>query len=358
MRAPEELRPSPQTEEMLRRLREEYPPLTPVDESELFVRYANNRQRLEELLVLHHVTFIVPYAKRWAAYYRDANVDDMIQCGFIGLWKAAKKFDPETYKVRFSTYAGYRASAEMQYNTRLISHKIDVGCASLNYKVGDGEDGCELIDFIHNNICDEFKYTPIGDWLEHRDMVGFARKIIETANFKSERNREIYRQYVEEGDTLENIGRKHGISREAVRLVVIDGQKAVTRKARSIDRAYFHTRTTDYDRFTGPYKKPDRNNRRKVVVEHRAPWDIESYIAYERYKLDKKYGKLKVESQVEDKWVKPEGPQLTSNGFTAKRFIVKGVAFVFSGGRWLPENTVKPPKESDYGFEADRRKVC
>ena len=115
MRSPEELRPSPQTEEMLRRLRAEYPPLTPVDESELFVRYANNRQRLEELLVLHHVTFIVPYAKRWAAHYRDANVDDMIQCGFIGLWKAAKKFDPETYKVRFSTYAGYSASAEMQY---------------------------------------------------------------------------------------------------------------------------------------------------------------------------------------------------------------------------------------------------
>ena len=110
MSASVEKLPSAQMVQTLRALRDQYPPLTAEEASELILRWQGNREHLNELLVLHNASLLMGWAKNYAMKYRDMDVDDMIQCGFIGLWRAAKKFEPER-GLRFSTYAGYHADS-------------------------------------------------------------------------------------------------------------------------------------------------------------------------------------------------------------------------------------------------------
>ena len=64
---------------------EKHPPLTPEEESEMVLREGHNRERLNELLVLHNVALIVRSAKAYALQYRDQDVDDMIAEGLMGM---------------------------------------------------------------------------------------------------------------------------------------------------------------------------------------------------------------------------------------------------------------------------------
>ena len=91
--------------------------------------------------------------------------------------------------------------------------------------------------------------------------------------------------------------------------------------------------TTNWDRIAP--KSVVKNIRRQTQwSRYMAEW-----IAWERYKLGIKNAEPLMVKET-------QGPRLTSEGFTAKRLIVEGKAFVFSGGKWAPA-----PKEEDYGFK-------
>ena len=73
-------------------------------------------------------------------YHKYANDDDVIQCGMIGLWKAAKSYQPE--KSKFATYASKCILSEIgQYFRKENKHSHNV---SLNCPIDTDEDGNEL----------------------------------------------------------------------------------------------------------------------------------------------------------------------------------------------------------------------
>jgi len=97
------------------------------------------------------------------------------------------------------------------------------------------------------------------------------------------------------------------------------------------------TRTTNWDRI-GTYCS---HSQRIGNTEYRTSHDIVGLIYFERYKLGLK-GHANITS------VRSVGPTLTSNGFTARKFTVKGRDFVFKDGKWIPAQ-----KEESYGYEED-----
>lgn len=331
--------PSAPMVQMLRALREQYPPLTAEEESELILRWQGNRERMNELLVLHNASLLTGWAKSYAMKYRDMDVDDMIQCGFIGLWRAAKKFEPER-GLRFSTYAGYHAQSAMGYATRLRSYLVDRRSVSLNYKLEskDGEEKQELIDVVQGRIVDGFKETSLAEWLESRDSLAFAEKVIEETRGVCKRDKEIYLRKAK-GETLDMIGADYGVSRERARQIVekVVGHVRLTACRADGHRWQTRTRTTNWDRI-GTYCS---HSQRIGNTEYRTSHDIVGLIYFERYKLGLK-GHANITS------VRSVGPTLTSNGFTARKFTVKGRDFVFKDGKWIPAQ-----KEESYGYEED-----
>ena len=339
MSASVEKLPSAQMVQTLRALRDQYPPLTAEEESELILRWQGNREHLNELLVLHNASLLMGWAKNYAMKYRDMDVDDMIQCGFIGLWRAAKKFEPER-GLRFSTYAGYHAQSAMGYATRLSGYLVDRRSVSLNYKLDskDGEEKQELIDVVQGRIVDEFRETSLAEWLESRDNLAFAEKVIEGTRGVCKRDKDIYLRKAK-GETLDMIGADYGVSRERARQIV---EKVVGHVRLTACRADGHrwltgTKTTNWDRI-GTYCS---HSQRIGNTEYRTSHDIVGLIYFERYKLGLK-GHANITS------VRPAGPTLTSNGFTARKFTVKGRVFVFKDGKWIPAQ-----KEENYGYDED-----
>ena len=332
--------PSAPMVQMLRSLREQYPPLTAEEESELILRWHGNRERMNELLVLHNASLLMGWAKSYAMKYRDMDVDDMIQCGFIGLWRAAKKFEPER-GLRFSTYAGYHAQSAMGYATRLKSHLVDLRSVSFNYKLRDckdGEERQELIDVVQGRIVCEFKETSLADWLETRDNLKHVDKVMECARGLSDRDKEIFMRHAR-GETLDKIGESYGVSRERIRQIVEKAEGRVHIAANRITglRWQARTRTTNWDRI-GTYCS---HSQWIGNTEYRSPNNIVDLIYFERYKLGIK-GSANIVCR------RTDGPSITSPGFTAKKFVVKGRTFVFKDGKWVPEQ-----KEESYGFEED-----
>lgn len=80
-----------------------YPPLTAEEEREMIARHAGDRERLNELLVLHNVGFARSYVRRYGDRTEDA--EDMWMRGLHGLSMAARAFDPSRGR-RFCTLAG------------------------------------------------------------------------------------------------------------------------------------------------------------------------------------------------------------------------------------------------------------
>ena len=101
--------PSAPMVQMLRALREQYPPLTAEEESELILRWQGNRERMNELLVLHNASLLTGWAKSYAMKYRDMDVDETYRADWqkMGLFDLRMKNGTPT--VRAYSMANYPA---------------------------------------------------------------------------------------------------------------------------------------------------------------------------------------------------------------------------------------------------------
>jgi len=80
----------------------DYPPLTAEEEQAMCAKHAGDRERLNELLVLHNVRFAMSYVRRYDE--RTESSEDMWMRGLQGLSRAAQEFDPSR-NVRFCTFS-------------------------------------------------------------------------------------------------------------------------------------------------------------------------------------------------------------------------------------------------------------
>ena len=137
------------TLDMVNKIVKEYPPQTPEEEAEMCQTYANFRDKLEELLVLHNITFMMQRIKNYRE--RTTDADDFFSLGVRGLIKAAERFDP-TRGNRFLTYAEFYIQQSMR----------NLFAAQLT-DVQTNSNTTPLFDAPYS--ADEDDSATIGDWL-------------------------------------------------------------------------------------------------------------------------------------------------------------------------------------------------
>lgn len=132
--------------------------------------------------------------KYYPTYTRD---EDIIQCGMVGLCKAADEWDES--KSQFSTFAGICILNEIRNEFRKrIKHQEVL---SLDYEVDD-EDGGRT----------SFGNLIVGD--ENIDYIDFSPK----SDLLTEREKTVYK-LICDGLNCTEIGKKLGISEQAVNKV-------------------------------------------------------------------------------------------------------------------------------------------
>ena len=92
--------------------------------------------------------------KEYPTYLQD---EDIVQCGMLGLCKAAEKWDES--KSKFSTFAMFSIRSAIQ--TELRDRAKHKGILSLDYEVDNGDDGvCTFGDIIAGD--DDVPYFDLG----------------------------------------------------------------------------------------------------------------------------------------------------------------------------------------------------
>ncbi len=243
-------------------------------------------------LTASHMRLVIAMAAKFRRY--GLNHSDLVQEGHVGLLEAASRFEPER-DVRFSTYAAWWIRAAIQdhvlrnwsivrggtssnqkalffnlrrIRARLMAEKGDIGEAALHREIAEElgvsladveamaarlsgpdtslnapafdreEDGAERQDSLASGapaIDETVEQTIDGDrrsaWLS--DALG----VLDERELAIVRERRLR----EEGETLETIGRRLGISKERVRQIearALEKLKAAL-LARDPDRAAF-----------------------------------------------------------------------------------------------------------------------
>ena len=194
--------------------------LTREEEYELSRRARKGDQKARETLATSNLPFVVAVAKKYAN--RGARLDDLIQEGNVGLMKAIEHFDARK-NVRFATYAVWWIRA---YITRYLKDNRS--------QVRGGEaERASMTDFSLDVTLDDEGETT---WLERLEDSGPGPQdhLLRTEQegevqeaLKRVRKRlgdlgwDILQERLTQDDpkTLEELGKRWGVSRERVRQV-------------------------------------------------------------------------------------------------------------------------------------------
>jgi RNA polymerase primary sigma factor len=195
--------------------------LTREEEVALSRRAKKGDVQAREDLVRHNLPFVVAVAKKHMG--RGARLDDLIQEGNFGLLKAIEHFDPEKGN-RFATYAVWWIRA---YVTRYLKdnrsqvrggekERAMMRDLSLDVTIGDEDGDVSHLDrLVGEEPGPEIDYMNEEHNAEVRDALSAVKKRIGDLGWDILQER----LSQDEPKTLEEIGKRWGVSRERVRQV-------------------------------------------------------------------------------------------------------------------------------------------
>ena len=216
-------------------------------------------QHAKDKFFLHNMRLVITLARGF--YKSGLAVTDLVQEGSIGLMRAIEKFDP-TRGFRFSTYASWwirqailrsiYLSAEIRIPVNVSSRKT-----SLNKLLRENPDLTEeeilektgfTKNFLHNiqilpmvdasldDPISEERDTTVKDNLPDLDAVSaddellykeMSELIEEILEDTPKRDRDIFWEWIFGDSNFQEMGNKHGVSRERVRQITITLTKKV-----------------------------------------------------------------------------------------------------------------------------------
>jgi RNA polymerase primary sigma factor len=232
-------------EELARYLRaiREFPPLSRQDEHALALVAAKEGQNskagkaAKQKLVRHNLAFVVAIARKQRR--GTVRLDDLIQEGNVGLMKAVEKFDPHA-GTRFSTYAVWWIRAyigkylkEARSSVRPLSGTVAQADLSLDGPVGDeGSEQTHLERIQDEQPDQEDRYLHAEGDQQVQQALKKVRKRI------GELGWDIVNSRLKQQDpkTLEEIGKRWGVSRERVRQVELKTKQFLNRYLEPLQR--------------------------------------------------------------------------------------------------------------------------
>lgn len=198
-----------------------FPPLSRAEEHAVALRARLGEVSARETLARHNLRLVIYIARRqgrWAP-----SLDDLIQEGNAGLMRAVERFDPEV-GTRFSTYAVWWIRAYVGRYLKVARSAVRPrnGVAaqadlSLDSAVAADGDTTHLERISDEGIGPEDAYLRWEGDRQVRDALAKARNRIGAMGWDIVRTR---LQHDPPG-TLEEIGKRWGVSRERVRQVEV-----------------------------------------------------------------------------------------------------------------------------------------
>jgi RNA polymerase primary sigma factor len=197
----------------------EYPPLGRDEEHDLALRARAGDRQAAHKLIRHNLAFVVAIARKQRL--GTVRLDDVIQEGNVGLLRAVEKFDPHA-GTRFSTYAVWWIRAyvgkylkEARSAVRPQSGTVAQADFSLDTAVDEEGDVSHLDRLEDGGPGPEDRYLSTEGERALRTSLAKVRKRIGELGWDIVHNR----LEQDEPVTLEDIGRRWGVSRERVRQV-------------------------------------------------------------------------------------------------------------------------------------------
>lgn len=161
----------------------EYPPLTTEEEKAMIKKYSGkkNREKLEELLVLHNLALIPGCVKKYVWAFDDKT--DAWMFGVQALVKCAKTFDSEK-NCKFSTWAYNMIWRQCARRVKDWHNEIDNCKVSLDAPGPETEDdsgeGSTWRSMIESQVLDKYKIdqNTLFKSASERLVKDFARKLL------------------------------------------------------------------------------------------------------------------------------------------------------------------------------------
>ncbi len=196
-----------------------HPPLDRQTEHAIALRAREGDVAARQALARHNLAFVVAVAKRQRL--GSVRLEDVIQEGNVGLMKAIEKFDPHA-GTRFSTYAVWWIRAyvgkylkEARSSVRPVSGAVAQADLSLDGAIDEEGETTHLDRLEDGGPTPEERFLAAEGDLGVRHALGKVRKRIGGLGW------DIVHSRLQRDDpvTLEEIGRRWGVSRERVRQV-------------------------------------------------------------------------------------------------------------------------------------------
>jgi len=118
----------------------------------LIDKYRDDREKLNQELIMHHVRMVFNMAKNYAKTTDD--FDDLIGRGFLGLSEAAAKFDIDAGIV-FSTYAYFWIKKRLLEDFYKDHTKINNSAISLSAQLSSDTDDKNTLENYVNTMIDD-----------------------------------------------------------------------------------------------------------------------------------------------------------------------------------------------------------
>jgi RNA polymerase primary sigma factor len=206
-----------------------HPPLDRRTEHDLALRARAGDVAARQALARHNLALVVAVARRQRL--GGVRLEDVVQEGNVGLMKAIEKFDPHA-GTRFSTYAVWWIRAyvgkylkEARSSVRPVSGSVAHADLSLDATVDEEGEITHLDRIEDGGPGPEERFLASEGDLRVRRALGKARKRIGELGWEIVHNR-LQR---DEPVTLEEIGKRWGVSRERVRQVELRAKHVLHR---------------------------------------------------------------------------------------------------------------------------------
>jgi RNA polymerase primary sigma factor len=206
-----------------------FPPLTRAEEHALAVRARSGDTAAGQKLARHNLAFVVSFARQQKL--GSVRLEDVIQEGNLGMLRAVQKFDPNA-GTRFTTYAlwwirayVWRYLREARSAVRRQAGATALADLSLDDPIGDEQEVTRLDRLADAGPGPEERFARLEREREIRDALGRVRRRIGAMGWEI-----VHERLAQEPPrTLEEIGKRWGVSRERVRQVEL-GTKQFLRR--------------------------------------------------------------------------------------------------------------------------------